>query len=50
MTPKQRQVLKLYRAGKSKLGISKKVGVSRTYVYKIIKQMLKEAWKKQVNQ
>lgn len=35
---KKNKIIKLYKQGKSKLGISKKVGVSRTYVYKALKQ------------
>jgi transposase len=46
MTPKQKRIISLYKGGKSKLGISKKVGVSRTYVYKVLNQIIKEAWKK----
>jgi len=36
MTTKQKAIIKLYKKGTSKLGISKKVGVSRTYVYKVL--------------
>ena len=47
---KKTRILKYWGKGMSKKAISEKVGCRRSYVQKIIKQMLKEAWKKQVNQ
>lgn len=38
MTTKQREIIKLFKKGKSKLSISKKVEVSRTYVYTVLKK------------
>lgn len=38
MTTKQKQIIELYKAGKSKLGISTKLKVSRTYVYLVLKK------------
>ena len=36
MTEKQKQIVKLWKQGRSKLGIAKDVGVSRVYVYEYL--------------
>lgn len=36
MTDKQKQIIKLYKLGRSKLGISKDIGVTRAYVYEFL--------------
>ena len=38
MTDKQKQIIELLNSGKSKLGTSNIVKVSRTYIYKLLKQ------------
>ena len=38
MTEKQIAIIRLYKEGRSKLGISKDLGITRRYVYLVLKK------------